>query len=76
MKYFAVLDKKKLKEAKLTALDWAILRKCDGIGMHVTRLIKAGKPYLNSAGSKEFATTDDIVTAIRKLQKLGFLERR
>lgn len=77
MRYFTVNDKKRLKEVKgkLNALDRAILTKCDGIGMNILRVIKAGKPYVDR-GSKQFATTDDILRAVSKLQKLGLLERR
>ena len=77
MKYYVVNDKKKLKETKdkLNALDRAILDKCDRIGMNIIRVIKAGKPYVDR-GSRQFATTDEVLSSVRKLQKLGILERR
>lgn len=76
MRYYAVRDRKKLKEAKLTALDKTILDRCGDIGLNIVRILKAGKPYISQSGGKEFATTTDIVAAVRKLQKLELLERR
>lgn len=75
MKYYYVKDKKVLKTASLTLLDKAILEKCKEAGMNVTRLIKAGKPYCIGT-SKCFATTDEVLASLEKLQKLGLLERR
>lgn len=75
MKYYTVNDRKARKEAKLTLLDKAILEKCKEAGMNITRVIKAGKPYLVGT-SKQFATTEEVLTSVEKLQKLGLLERR
>lgn len=76
-KFHTVKDKKAMKEAKdkLTMLDLAILTKCE-ISMNIVRVLKAGKPYINKYGRKEFATTDEILAAVKKLEKLGVLERR
>lgn len=71
MKYYLVNDKKILKTASLTLLDKAILEKCKQGAMNVTRLIKAGKPY-----NRNFATTEEVLASLEKLQKLGLLERR
>ena len=76
MKYYTVGSRKKTNEAsgKLSALDWAILEKCKE-PMNVVRVLKAGKPYYDR-GSRSFATTDEILGAIRKLLKLGLLTER
>jgi len=76
-KFYAAKDKKAMKAAKdkLTALDMAILAKCER-GMNIVRVLKAGKPYINKYGRKEFATTDEILATVKKLEKLGVLERR
>jgi len=73
MKYCTVNDKKKIRKAsgELSALDRAILEKCKE-PMNVIRVIKAGKPYYDN-GSRNFATTDEVLEAIRKLLKLGIL---
>lgn len=73
MKYYTVDDKRKIREAssKLSALDRAILEKCKE-PMNVIRVLKAGKPYYDN-GSRSFATTDEVLRAIRKLLKLGIL---
>ena len=77
MRYYAVrTDKKKLKGAKLTALDKTILDGCGDTGLNFTKVLKAGKPFINQFGKREFATTEDILVSIRKLQKLELLERR
>lgn len=78
MKYYVVSDRKKRKEAKdkLNSLDRAILTKCGSIGMNIIRVIKAGKPFVNKFGGKEFATTDEVLASVSKLEKLGVLERR
>jgi len=75
VKYYFVKDKKALKEAKLTLLDKAILEKCKIGAMNITRLIKAGKPY-SLGSSKGFATTQEVLESVEKLQKLGLLDRR
>ena len=73
VKYHTANDKKKIREAssKLNALDRAILEKCKE-PMNVIRVLKAGKPYYDN-GSRSFATTDEVLRAIRKLLKLGIL---
>jgi len=75
MKYYFVNDKKQLKKASLTLLDKAILEKCKIGPMNITRLIKAGKPY-SLGSSKGFATTQEILESVEKLQRLGLLDRR
>jgi len=75
MKYYVINDKKQLKKASLTLLDKAILEKCKIGPMNITRLIKAGKPY-SLGSSKGFASTDEVLASLEKLQKLGLLERR
>ena len=76
MKYLTVGDKKALKAAqdKLTELDKVILEKCRE-GLNIVRVLKAGKPY-TSRGSKQFATTDEILASVDRLLKLKLLERR
>ena len=75
MKYYFTGDKGVLKKAQLTHLDRAILEKCKQGSMNITRLIRAGKPYLIGS-SKAFATTEEVVASLERLQKLGLLERR
>ena len=75
MKYYYIKDKKALKEAKLVPLDKVILEKCKDDGMNISRLLKAGKPY-TIGSSKYFATTQDVISSVNKLQRLGLLERR
>jgi len=75
MKYYYIKDKKVLKDAKLTLLDKTLLEKCKECGISVIRLIKAGKPY-HIGSSKCFATTDEVLASLEKLQRLGLLERR
>lgn len=77
MKYYTMHDRKAMKAAqeKLTSLDRAILEKCE-IGMNIIRCIKAGKPFINKGGSKEFATTDEVLRSVERLQKLELLEKR
>jgi len=76
VKYFTLNDKRKFREAKdkLTSLDRAVLSRCneDG-GVNVIRVLKAGKPFVNDMGRKQFATTGDILASVRKLQRLGIL---
>lgn len=79
MRYYATNDRRKSKEArdKLTSLDKAILSKCSGgEGVNVIRVLKAGKPFINDRGRKQFATTDDILASVRKLQRFGLLVGR
>ena len=77
MKYYTVSNRGKMKEAKdkLNSLDRAILAKCE-VGMNIVRVLKAGKPFINKFGNKEFATTNEILASVSKLEKLGVLERR
>ena len=77
MKYYTTTDKKALKAAKdkLTSLDRAILEKCE-IGMNILRVLKAGKPFVDQLGKHEFASTNEILEEVSKLQKLRLLERR
>jgi hypothetical protein len=75
MKYYLINDRKVLKKASLTLLDKAILEKCKIGAMNITRLIKAGKPY-SLGSSKGFATTQEVLESVEKLQRLGLLERR
>ena len=75
MKYYSIKNKKVMKEAKLIPLDKVLYEKCKDSGMNISRLIKAGKPY-SIGSSKYFATTQDIVDSISRLQRLGLLERR
>jgi len=75
MKYYSIKDKKVLKTASLTNLDKVIFEKCLDVPMNITRLIKTGKPY-SIGSSKHFATTDEVIKSVNKLQKLGLLERR
>ena len=79
MRYFTANDRKKSKETKgsLTSLDKAVLNKCGGgEGVNIVRVLKAGKPFVNDRGRKQFATTDDILASVRKLEKLELLSRR
>lgn len=77
MKYYTTDNGKLLRSKKdeLTSLDRAILEKCK-IGMNIVRVLKAGKPYYNQRGERRFATTDEILAAVSKLQGLKLLERR
>lgn len=77
-KYFAAHDKKKLKEHKdkISSLGRALLAKCDRLDMNIVRMLKAGKPYINKFGRRQFATTDEILAEIKKLEGFGVLERR
>lgn len=80
-KYYVVVqtkyNKDKLKEARLQlkSLDRVLLEKCE-FGMNIVRLIKAGKPYTNLRGERRFATTDEVLASVDKLEKLGLVERR
>jgi len=77
VKYYSVEDKKAIKEArdKLTALDIAILSGCR-VGLNIVRVLKLGKPYTNSYGSKEFATTNQVLASVDKLLRAKVLIRR
>jgi len=83
MKYYSV-DPRKLKlkrdsrrelDRKLTALDRAILTKTKS-GGDIMSVIGASKPFINKFGSKEFATTNRVLGAVKKLKDLGLLEYR
>ena len=79
MRYYATNDRRKSEEArdKLTSLDKAVLNKCNGgEGVNVIRVLKAGKPFTNDMGRKQFATTGDVLASIRKLQRFGLLVGR
>ena len=75
MKFYSIRDRKILKNASLTSLDKVIYEKCSSSGMNISRLIKAGKPYWTGS-SKHFATTEEVISSVTKLQKLGLLEGR
>lgn len=80
MKYFALKPKltreqKKELSGKLTALDRTILRKA-GNGEDIVGLISSAKPYVNEFGTKEFATTDEVLASVKKLIKLGLLGKK
>lgn len=75
MKYYLIGSKREIKKASLTYLDKAILEKCQKGSMNSTRLIKAGKPY-SIGSSKVFASTEEVLASLEKLQRLGLLERR
>lgn len=66
----------KSKWGELTSLERAILDKCKIGGMSIIRVIKAGKPYRTPLGERRFATTDEILVAVSKLQDLKLLDRR
>lgn len=76
MKYRTVSSRKALKAAqeKLNALDGAVLRGCV-VSLNIIRVLKLGKPYVER-GSRQFATTDEILASVDKLLRLGVLERR
>lgn len=76
MKYFTrKLGRREKVETKLTALDKTVLEKCKS-GSDISGVISACKPFVNRSGSKEFATTDDIVRSVNKLFNERLLERR
>jgi len=83
MKYYSVnfkglklkRDAKKELLGSLTALDKAVLKSAEH-GNHITGLLRSGKPFVNKFGVREFASTNSIVNAIGKLEKLKLLERR
>lgn len=76
----AGLDKKSRASAieklgTLSSLDKSILESCKS-GLNIVRVLKVGKPYVNSYGRKQFATTSEILSAVERLVKGGLLERR
>ena len=79
MRFYTLYNRKKFKSLKdkLTSLDRVILEKCnDSSGINIIRLLKAGKPYTNKFGKRQFATTDEVMASVNKLQRLGVLEGR
>lgn len=75
--YTQQLDKKRRKEVepKLTTLDRVILEKCK-FGARIQMILHGCKPYINSQGGKEFASTQEVKRSVLKLEQLGLLVRR
>ena len=76
MKYCAAGNRRALRavDGKLNALDRAVLKGCSD-SLNIIRIIKLGKPYVER-GSRQFATTSEIMASVDKLLRLGVLERR
>lgn len=76
MRFCTTGDRKALRAAKgrLSALDEAVLRGCC-TSLNIVRVLKLGKPYVER-GSRQFATTSEIMASVDKLLRLGVLERR
>jgi len=76
VRFYTTRDKRLLKcsRGKLSVLDEAVLQGCAG-GLSIVRILKVGKPYLDR-GSRQFATTDEVLASVDRLLRLKILERR
>jgi len=76
VRYLAVSNRRALRAAqeKLSALDRAVLTGC-AVGLNIVRVIKLGKPYYDR-GSRQFATTNEVLASVDKLLRLKVLEGR
>ena len=83
MKYIAVETKHALlrkvfnkpdeKLVGLTSIDKAILKGCVDEAKRIQQILHICKPYYDKFGTRKFATTEQVVSSVKKLVKLELL---
>jgi hypothetical protein len=68
-----ILNKPDKKLEDLTSLDRVILKGCEEWPLRIQQILHLCKPYRDKFGTRKFATTEQVVEAVKKLVKLELL---